>query len=57
VSTPHAHEEIHTQLGHLHERMAQIAGAVPERARPAVAGFLRALAEEMDRTGRTAPGE
>ena len=41
--------------GHMHERMAQIAAAVPEDCQPAVAGFLSVMAEQLDRAGTVAP--
>ena len=39
----------------MHERMAQIAAAVPEDCQPAVAGFLSVMAEQLDRAGPVAP--
>jgi hypothetical protein len=39
----------------MHERMAQIAAAVPEDCQPAVAGFLSVMAEQLDRAGTIAP--
>lgn len=41
--------------GHMHERMAPIAAAVPEDCQPAVAGFLSVMAEQLDRAGTVAP--
>ena len=41
--------------GHMHERMAQIAAAVPEDCQPAVAGFLSVMAQQLDRAGTVAP--
>jgi DNA-binding MarR family transcriptional regulator len=54
-ATAHAHEEVRERLGHMHERMAQIAKAVPQHCRPAVAEFLTEMAAELDRAGTVAP--
>jgi DNA-binding MarR family transcriptional regulator len=54
-ATEHAHAQVRERLGHMHERMAEIASAVPEHCRPAVVGFLVEMAEELDRTGTVAP--
>jgi DNA-binding MarR family transcriptional regulator len=48
VATEHAREEAHAHLAGVHERMRAAAAAVPEEARGALLGFLRALAEAMD---------
>lgn len=54
LATAHAHEQIRERLAHMHERMAEIARAVPPPCRPAVTGFLTAMAEELDRSGTVA---
>lgn len=54
-ATAHAHAEVRERLGHMHERMGEIADAVPEHCRAALVGFLLGMAEEFDRTGTVAP--
>lgn len=54
-ATAHAHHEVRERLGHMHERMAGVAAAVPTHCRPAVAEFLAAMALELDRAASTAP--
>jgi DNA-binding MarR family transcriptional regulator len=53
-ATAHAHQEVRERLGHMHQRMAQIAAAVPEHCRPAVTEFLTTMADELDRAGTVA---
>lgn len=55
VPTEHAHREVRDRLARMHERMREIARAVPEPARPAVVMFLRAMADQLDREGVPAP--
>ncbi|GAB2877029.1 MarR family winged helix-turn-helix transcriptional regulator [Nocardioides pacificus] len=55
TSTPHAREEVRTRLGAMHERMREIAEAVPSQARGAVVAFLQAMAREMIETGAVDP--
>ncbi|MCK6212709.1 MarR family transcriptional regulator [Georgenia sp. EYE_87] len=55
VPTEHAHREVRGRLARMHERMREIAGTVPEPARPAVVAFLRAMAEQLDQEGAPAP--
>lgn len=55
VATEHAHREVRERLSEMHRRMAEIVRDVPEQARPAVAGFLRQMAAQLDREGATAP--
>jgi DNA-binding MarR family transcriptional regulator len=47
VPTAHAYAETRSGLRQAHDRMREAAAAVPSAARPAVVGFLRALAELM----------
>lgn len=49
VPTEKSRREMAENLAHMHERMKQIAAAVPESARPALVDFLRALTREMER--------
>jgi DNA-binding MarR family transcriptional regulator len=49
VPTERARQEMHAHLSQMHRRMQEIAAAVPEPARPALVGFLRALTEEMEK--------
>lgn len=55
VATAHAHEQIRERLAAMHERMAEIARAVPEESRQAVVDFLLAMAAELDAAGVVAP--
>ncbi|PFG39127.1 DNA-binding MarR family transcriptional regulator [Georgenia soli] len=55
VPTEHAHREVRDRLARMHERMREIARAVPEPARPAVVTFLRDMARELDEAGSPAP--
>lgn len=48
VATPHAHDEIRERLTLMHERMAEIARAVPVGSRGAVVDFLEAMTAELD---------
>lgn len=54
-ATAHAHEEVRARLADMHERMLEVAEAVPTHCRPAVADFLRAMAAQLDRTVTPAP--
>jgi DNA-binding MarR family transcriptional regulator len=47
VPTPHAFEETRSELRGAHDRMREIAAAVPRDARPALLSFLHALTELM----------
>lgn len=47
VPTPRAYEETRAELRHAHDRMREIAAAVPRDARPALLSFLNALTELM----------
>jgi len=54
VPTPHAYEETRSELRGTHDRMREIAAAVPRGARPALLSFLQALTELMrEETGTT----
>lgn len=55
LATEHAHREVRERLAAMHARMAEIAGEVPARARPAVVQFLHAMADQLDREGEVAP--
>ncbi|MGO1972158.1 MAG: MarR family winged helix-turn-helix transcriptional regulator [Propionibacteriaceae bacterium] len=55
VATEHAHEEIRERLGHMHARMAEIAGEIPTPSRTAVSTFLHAMAEQLDTESEIAP--
>jgi DNA-binding MarR family transcriptional regulator len=50
-STAHAHNQVRERLTAMHERMAEIARAVPPEARPALTDFLLALAADLDQEG------
>lgn len=47
VPTPQAYKETRAQLRHAHDAMRAAAAAVPPESRPAVVGFLQALADVM----------
>lgn len=49
VPTEMARREMAVHLADMHQRMKQIASAVPEDARPALVEFLQALTREMER--------
>ncbi|MCK9794456.1 MarR family transcriptional regulator [Isoptericola sp. 4D.3] len=55
VATAHAHDEVRERLARMHERMAEIARAVPSESRPAVEEFLRAMAAHLDTEGDVPP--
>lgn len=50
-ATPHARAEVNERLGPMFARLAEIATAVPDGCRTAVAAFLDAVSDELDRTG------
>lgn len=47
TATPHGHREIGERLRRMHDRMAEIAAAVPEHARGPVVEFMNAMALEF----------
>lgn len=49
MPTEQARREMAEHLADMHQRMQEIAAAVPGEARPAVISFLHALTEEMER--------
>lgn len=48
VATEHAHDQVRERLGHMHQRMREIAAQVPAPAREATSQFLLAMAEQLD---------
>ncbi|GAA4529663.1 MarR family transcriptional regulator [Brachybacterium paraconglomeratum] len=48
TATDHAHQQVRERLGHMHERMFEIAQQVPAPARAAAIGFLLAMAAQLD---------
>ncbi|MGO1228763.1 MarR family winged helix-turn-helix transcriptional regulator [Brachybacterium sp. AOP42-C2-15] len=48
IATDHAHSQVRERLGHMHERMLEIAQQVPAPARAAAIAFLQAMAEQLD---------
>lgn len=46
-ASPEAHVEVRERLGWMHERMREIAAAVPEHSRSVVVDFLDAMAEHF----------
>ena len=48
IATAHAHSQVRARLGHLHDRMFEIAQQVPAPARPTLIAFLIAMAEQLD---------
>ena len=55
TATPHAHREIRERLTSMHDRMREIARAVPVEARGAVVGFLTAMSSQLDDEGAYRP--
>lgn len=49
VPTERARREMAEHLADMHQRMKEIAAAVPDEARPALVEFLRSLTQEMER--------
>ena len=55
VATPAARQHVHEQLGGMHERMRDVAEAVPADARPAIIAFLQELTVLMQSADSGSP--
>lgn len=54
-ATPHAHDEIRGRLTRMHERMAEVARAVPAGSRQVVIDFLQTMSDALDEQGPVQP--